>query len=118
MSFNPLSTRHYFSLRTGGAQSHYGTVSIRFQRGITSHTSRVKAHGFFSEFQSAFNAALLLTAVAYDLLYEAVEFQSAFNAALLLTVYSDRGEVYNSFNPLSTRHYFSHARQVPAVGTV
>ena len=60
MRFNPLSTRHSFSQR-------YGWQAERCE-----------------QFQSAFNAALLLT-ITTATEGERDEFQSAFNAALLLT---------------------------------
>jgi hypothetical protein len=67
------------------SQNPCETVSIRFERGSASHGSNDGRSGDGVAFQSALNAALLLTGKIEVKPDGGIKFQSALNAALLLT---------------------------------
>ncbi|OLE53331.1 MAG: hypothetical protein AUG51_13740 [Acidobacteria bacterium 13_1_20CM_3_53_8] len=60
-SFNPLSSRRSFSLLVERSTLLDAYVSIRFRRGVHSHGNRVGPSGNPSKFQSALDAAFILT---------------------------------------------------------
>jgi hypothetical protein len=59
--FNLHSTRPSFSLYKKLRERRANKVSIRFQRGLHSHTENSEVKQTEEEFQSAFNAAFILT---------------------------------------------------------